>query len=58
MSLRTKRKELHGLVGALGVAVLLGGLLGTLYPATFALFAAVSIWIVGTTLVNVFTDKS
>lgn len=58
MSMRTKRKELHGVVGALGVAVLLGGLLGTLYPATLALVMAVSIWIIGTTLVNVFTDKS
>lgn len=56
MKLRNRRRELHGLVGALGVAVAVLGLVGGLYPAMTAIAGAFAIWVVGATLVNVFTD--
>ncbi len=57
MSLRTRRKELHGLVGGLGVVAFLGGLFGGLYSIPFAMFLALAIWILGATLVNLLTDR-
>ncbi len=56
MSLRKKRKALHGLIGGVGVAVLLLGVLGGLYSPGLAIALALSVWILGATLVNVFTD--
>ena len=56
MPFRTKRRELHGLVGALGVAVALGGFIGQFYSATTTVVLTFAIWAVGATLVNVFTD--
>ena len=56
MNLRHKRRELHGLVGAIGVAVAVLGLVGGLYPTMPAIAGAFVIWIVGATVVNLFTD--
>jgi len=56
MQLRTRRKELHGLNGAVGLVAGLGGYVGELYPNTVATFAMLAIWIVGATLINLLTD--
>jgi hypothetical protein len=56
MNFRQKRRELHGLVGALGVLAALGGFVGGFYSPTTAIVLAFGIWAVGVTLVNVFTD--
>ena len=58
MNLRSKRRELQGLVGAIGVAVAALGLVGGLYPVMPAIAGAFAVWVVGATLVNVFTDPS
>lgn len=55
MNLKNKRRELHGLVGAIGVAVGLAGLVGGYYPPTTNVIAMFVIFAIGTTLVNVFT---
>jgi hypothetical protein len=57
MNLKTKRRELQGVVGALGVAFAALGLVGGLYAPTLAIAGAFAIWVVGATLVNVFTDR-
>jgi len=56
MQLKTKRRELHGLVGGIGVVALLGGFVGHFYSGGTAIVLGVGIWIIGATLVNVFTD--
>ncbi len=56
MKLRGKRKELQGLVGALGVAAFVLGVLGGFYPVMTAIALAFAIWVVGATLVIVLTD--
>ena len=57
MKLRSKRRELHGLVGGIGLAVGLGGLVGDLYAPGNAIAGMFAVWIVGATAVNVFTDR-
>ena len=57
MQLRGKRRELHGLVGAVGLVVALGGFVGGYYSPRTAIVGAVAVWAIGATLVNVFTDK-
>lgn len=57
MGLRHKRRELHGLVGAIGVAVALGGFVGGFYSHTTTIVMTFAVWAVGATLVNVLTDK-
>mgnify|MGYP004357276403 FL=1 len=54
--LKSKRRELQGLNGAVGLAVGLGGFVGQLYPASIAVFGALAIWIIGATLINLLTD--
>jgi len=54
--LKSKRRELQGLNGAVGLAVGLGGFVGQLYPASVAVFGALAIWIIGATLINLLTD--
>ena len=56
MQLKNKRRELQGLVGALGVAAALGGFVGNYYSATTPIVLVFAIFAVGATLVNVFTD--
>ncbi len=56
MSLKNKRRELHGLVGAIGVAVGLAGFVDGCYPPTKTIIAMFPIFAIGATLVNVFTD--
>ena len=56
MQLKSKRKELQGLNGAVGLVVGLGGFVGHLYSNTVATFAMLAIWIVGATMINLLTD--
>ena len=57
MNLKNKRRELHGLVGGVGVIAALGGFVGHFYSTSTAIVLAFGIWIIGATLVNVCTDK-
>ncbi|MGR3362967.1 MAG: hypothetical protein ACU0CY_02190 [Maritimibacter harenae] len=54
--MRKRRTEWMGVIGALGVAVFLLGLLGGLYSLGLAIALSVSIWAVGATLVIALTD--
>jgi len=56
MSLRKKRNALYGVVGALGVVVGLAGYLGQYYSPLTATFLMLAVFILGPTLVNLFTD--
>jgi hypothetical protein len=56
MDLKSKRRELQGLNGALGLVAGLGGFVGHFYSPTVALFLMLAIWIVGATLINLLTD--
>lgn len=56
MSLRSKRKELQGVNGAVGLVIGLGGFVGHLYSPALATFLMLAIWIVGATLINLLTD--
>lgn len=55
MGLGNKRRELHGVVGALGVLAALGGFVGHYYSPGTTIVLIFAIVAVGTTLVNVFT---
>ena len=57
MKLKSKRKELQGLNGAIGLVVGLGGYVGHLYSPAVATFVMLAIWIVGATMINLLTDK-
>ena len=50
-----KRKSWMGVIGALGVAVFLLGVLGGLYSVGMAIALAISVWAVGATLVIALT---
>ena len=56
MDLRSKRRELQGLNGAVGLVAGLGGYVGNLYSWGLATFLMFAIWIVGATLINLLTD--
>ena len=56
MNLRSKRRELQGLNGAVGLVAGLGGYVGNLYSYGLATFLMLAIWIVGATLINLLTD--
>ncbi len=56
MSLKRKRKELIGLVGAIGVAVALAGFVGGWISVRSTIVWCFAIWTVGTMLVTVLTD--
>jgi hypothetical protein len=56
MKLKSKRRELQGVNGAVGLAVGLGGYVGHLYSVALATFLMFAIWIVGATLINLLTD--
>ena len=57
MNLKTKRRELQGVNGAVGLAAGLGGYVGDLYGPGLATFLMLAIWIVGGTVINLLTDK-
>ena len=56
MKLRSKRNELQGLNGAIGLVAGLGGYVGGFYSYATATFLMLAIWIVGATLINLLTD--
>ncbi|WP_425050373.1 hypothetical protein [Psychromarinibacter sp. S121] len=56
MSLKHKRKELTGLVGAIGVVVALAGFVGGYMTPAATIVWTFGVWVVGTMLVRVFTD--
>jgi hypothetical protein len=56
MSLKSKRRKLHGLNGAVGLVVGLGGFVGQLYSPTIATFLMLAVWMIGATLINLLTD--
>lgn len=56
MNLKSKRRELQGVNGAVGLVVGLGGFIGPLYAPALAVFLMLAIWIVGATVINLLTD--
>ncbi|RYH09805.1 hypothetical protein [Tropicimonas sp. IMCC6043] len=56
MDLKSKRRELQAVNGAVGLVAGLGGYVGNLYSYALATFLMLAIWIVGATLVNLLTD--
>ncbi|NNE50904.1 MAG: hypothetical protein HKN30_00700 [Sulfitobacter sp.] len=56
MVLESKRTELTGLVGTIGVAVAVAGFVGGFFPATTTVVACFSTCVVGTLLVRGFKD--
>jgi len=56
MELRSKRRALQGVNGAVGLVAGLGGYVGHLYSHALATFLMLAIWIVGATLINLLTD--
>ena len=58
MSLRTKRTELQGVNGAVGLVLGLGGYVGQLYSNTLATFLMLAVWIIGATVINLLTEPN
>lgn len=58
MDLRKKRRGLQGVVGALGVVIALLGFVAGLMPVGLTIALTFGTWILGTVLVNLFTDES
>lgn len=56
MKLFKRRRELHGVIGGIGVVAGLAGYVGNFYSAPTATVMMFGIWIIGATLVNLFTD--
>jgi hypothetical protein len=56
MGIRKKRRELVGLVGAIGVAVALAGFVGGYMSVAATIVWTLGVWIVGTMLARVLTD--
>lgn len=56
MNLKSKRRELQGLNGAIGLAAGMGGYVGNLYSDAVATFLMLGIWMVGATLITLLTD--
>ena len=56
MDLKSKRRELQGANGAIGVVAGLGGFLTPLYSPAMGVFFAFAIWIIGATMINLLTD--
>lgn len=53
MDWKRRKTALMGFIGGLGVVALLAGLVGGFYAPTTAIVLALSIWIIGATLINV-----
>jgi hypothetical protein len=58
MSLRTKRRQLQGVNGAVGLVLGLGGYVGQLYSNSLATFLMLAVWIVGATVINLLTEPN
>ena len=58
VSLRHKRRELHGVNGAVGLAAELAGHVGQHYSNGIATFLMLSIWMVGATPIILFTEPT
>ena len=56
MELRSRRRELQAVNGAVGLVLGLGGYIGQLYSNALATFLMFAVWIVGATLINLLTD--
>jgi hypothetical protein len=56
MGIKQKRRELIGLVGALGVVIALAGFVGGYLSTGATIVWTFGVWIVGTMLVRVLTD--
>ncbi|WP_212525115.1 hypothetical protein [Actibacterium sp. MT2.3-13A] len=56
MGLKHKRRELHGVVGGLGVVVALAGFVGGWMSVTTTIVVTFGVWIIGATLVNLLTE--
>jgi hypothetical protein len=54
--MKHKRRELMGVVGAIGVVILLAGFVGGYMPVPDTIVWAFGVWILGSTLVLLFTD--
>ena len=58
MDLRNKRRELQAVNGAVGLVLGLGGYVGQLYSPALATFLMFAVWIVGATVINLYTDPT
>ena len=56
MDLKNKRRQLMGVVGAVGAAVCVAGFVGGMFTPGTTITIAFAVWAVGATLVIVFTD--
>ena len=56
MDLKHKRRELQGVVGALGVVAALAGFVGGWMSPASTIVVTFGIWILGATLVNLLTE--
>ena len=54
--MKHKRRELMGVIGALGVVIALAGFVGGWLPVRDTIVWTFGVWILGATLVLVFTD--
>ncbi len=55
--MKHKRRELMGVIGALGVVIALAGFVGGWMPVRDTIVWTFAVWVLGATLVLVFTDK-
>lgn len=56
MAFKSKRRELQAVNGAVGLVLGLGGYIGQLYSMALATFLMFAVWILGATLINLFTE--
>jgi hypothetical protein len=56
MDLRSKRRGLQAVNGAVGLVLGLGGYIGQLYSNALATFFMFAVWIAGATLINLLTE--
>ncbi len=56
MGIRQKRRELVGLVGALGVVIALAGFVGGYLSVPATIVWTFGVWILGTMIVRVLTE--
>lgn len=53
MDWKRKKKALHGLVGAIGMAIAVAGFVGGMFSVPTTIVLTFAVWAIGTTLVNV-----